>query len=215
MGVTAFSALAMVLVEAQRSSWSFACGFVALILVHELGHGYAIRRTGLQAGWPVFIPFFGAVISLKGQVRSRDEEARIAYAGPLVGTAGGLFCAAVAVLTASRLWLSLAHVAFFLNLFNLVPISPLDGGRVAQAFSRRSWIVGAILIGTMFFVTGSPQLIVIGGLALVQGLRRKSAAPQPSEPNTALNGSLWARRYFGLCFFLAGCVYFSQRLLRG
>ena len=67
--ITAVSMLAMVWVEAQRSGWLFGVGFVFLILIHELGHGWAIQRAGLNAGWPVFVPFFGAMIALKGRPR--------------------------------------------------------------------------------------------------------------------------------------------------
>src|SRR5215831_18729138 len=81
--ITMGSMAVMIAVEAQRAGWWFAVGFVLLILIHEIGHGVEIKRAGLQAGYPVFIPFFGALISLRGQPRSPVEEARIAFAGPL------------------------------------------------------------------------------------------------------------------------------------
>ncbi len=76
--LTSGSMLAMVWFEAMRSGWWFAVGFVFSILIHELGHGYAMKRAGVDAGWPVFIPFFGALISMKGLPQDRDTEARIA-----------------------------------------------------------------------------------------------------------------------------------------
>ncbi len=209
--LTALSMLAMVWFEAQRNGVWFGVGFVLLILMHELGHAWAIRRAGLQAGWPVFIPFFGAMIALRGSPRSRDVEAQIAYAGPLAGTAVSLLVAAIGLLASSRLCIALAYTGFFLNLFNLVPIPPLDGGRVATVFSARAWIVGAILLVGLFFATGAPQLLLIGLLALGRG-RRPPGAP-PVEPASEETKRKWTARYFGLCFFLGAAIFFSQRLM--
>jgi hypothetical protein len=97
--LSSLSMLAMVWVEAQRNGWLFGVGFVALILVHELGHGYSIRRHGLQAGWPVFLPFMGAFISMRGRPQTAAVEAEIAYAGPLAGTAASLAVASVYFVT--------------------------------------------------------------------------------------------------------------------
>jgi Zn-dependent protease len=212
--LTALSMLAMVAVEAQRGGWLFGLGFVALIFVHEMGHAVAIRRAGLEAGWPVFIPFFGAMIALKGRPASRDVEARIAYAGPLAGTAASLLAAGLFALTGSRVWLALAYTGFFLNLFNLIPISPLDGGRIAQVFSRRAAIVGGVLLGAMFLVTMAPQLLLIGIVAVMHNFRRGETQDRISE-TTDSERSGWSLRYFALCFFLGAGVYLSSRVLRG
>jgi Zn-dependent protease len=203
--LTGFSMLAMVWFEALRSGIWFGVGFVLLILIHELGHGYAIKRAGLTAGWPVFIPFFGAMISMKGMPRDRSQEAAIAYGGPLAGTAAALGVAVLGMLTDSRLLFALAYTGFFLNLFNLTPISPLDGGRVAQAFSRRAWIFGAIVLGVMFLATRAPQLLLIGLLALPQLLNR--AVPDDRDALPAAEQRAWAFRYFGLASFLGAAMY--------
>ncbi len=209
--VTSFSMLAMVAVEAQRSGVWFAVGFVLSILVHELGHGYAMKRAGVEAGWPIFIPFFGAMIAMKGQPQDRDTEARIAYGGPLAGTVAALLAAALGVALESRILVALAYTGFFLNLFNLTPFSPLDGGRIAQAFSRRGWIVGAILMVGLFFVTRAPQLVLILLLALPRLFGRGGAdAREPLRP--ALQRS-WAVRYFALAGFLATGIYLTSNLL--
>jgi Zn-dependent protease len=209
--LTTGSMLAMVAFESMRSGIWFAVGFVLLILVHELGHGVAMKRAGVQAGWPIFIPFFGAMIAMKGLPQDRDKEAEIAYGGPLAGTGAALAVAGLGLALDSRLLLALANVGFFLNLFNLTPISPLDGGRVAQAFSKRAWIVGAVLLVGLFFVTQSIQLILIAALALPQLLRGASADLRPVLA-PALQRT-WAMRYFGLAGFLGLAIYFTGDLL--
>lgn len=205
--LTSFSMVAMIAVEATRNGWLFGLGFVLLILVHELGHGYAMKRAGVEAGWPIFIPFFGAMINMKGEVRDRGTEAHIAYGGPLAGAAASLVTAAVGLLTASKFFFSLAYVGFFLNLFNMTPLSPLDGGRVAQAFSRHAWIVGLILLAGMFWLTGTPQLLLIGFLALSRVFSRSTSDPRPEL--AAGDQRLWAIRYFGLSLFMAAAMHLS------
>jgi Zn-dependent protease len=207
--ITMGSMFVMVWFEAVRYGWLFGLGFVLLILVHELGHGVAIKRAGLDAGYPVFIPFFGALISLKGKPRSALVEAEIALAGPIAGTAAALACAGIWFATHGRLWLALAHVGFFLNLFNMTPLPPLDGGRVAKLFSRRAWIVGAIVIGGMFLATQTPQLLLIGLMAL---FHRPSVPPDLEEVPAAERRNM-AAHYFGLCAFLAAGTWMASQML--
>jgi Zn-dependent protease len=209
--LTTGSMLAMVAFESFRSGLWFAVGFVLLILVHELGHGFAMKRCGVQAGWPVFIPFFGAMIAMKGLPQDRAHEAEIAYGGPLAGTAAALLVAGLGLATENRLLLALAYTGFFLNLFNLTPISPLDGGRVAQAFSKRAWIVGAVLLALLFFATHSIQLLLIAGLALPRLMRGADADPRPLLAPAVQRA--WATRYFALAAFLGLAMYFSSSLL--
>jgi Zn-dependent protease len=205
---TMLSMGAMIWFEAMRSGIWFGVGFVLLILVHELGHGFAIRRNGLEAGWPVFIPFFGAMIALKGNPPSAAVEADIAFAGPVAGTAAALVCAGAALAFDSRLLLALAYTGFFLNLFNLVPFGPLDGGRVAQAFSKRGWIIGAVVLGGLFLVAPSIQLALIAGLGLMHAFSKRKHEELPPAEQRA-----WMARYFGLCFFLGAALMLSSRLL--
>jgi len=209
---TVFTMILSARLYASLYGASLAWGLVMLILVHELGHGAVARRLGLRVGAPIFIPFFGAAISLKSMPRSAHDHAVIAYGGPLAGTAASLVCAAIGLLSHERYWLALAHTGFFLNLFNLIPVEPLDGGRVASGFSPRSWIIGAVLLAGMFFVTHAPQLLLIAGLALFSGFRRR-ATLGPMAPMTDEEKSLWTVRYFGLCFVLGAAMYFSHRLL--
>jgi len=208
--LTMGSMAVMIAVEAQRGGWLFGLGFVLLILIHEIGHGVEIKRAGLEAGFPVFIPFFGALISLKGQPRSPLEESRIALAGPLWGGAAAVATAALYLWTRQRIYLSLAYTGFFLNLFNLTPLGFLDGGRVTRVFAKRAWIVGLVIFAALFAFTQAPQILIIGLLALGQAWTRP-AVDDGAVPAGARVGV--AARYFGLCAALAAGTAFCRALL--
>ena len=210
------SMLTMIWVYAQGGGWRFATGFVLLILVHEMGHAVAIREAGLPAGYPVFIPFFGAVIALKGQPRSSLVEARIALAGPVAGGAAALVCVTGYLWTHERWWLALASAGFLLNLFNLTPLSPLDGGRVARVFSRRAWWLGLALIAGLLVTAPSPPLVLIAVLGLMQAFRKRPEAPGPDEASVTLGDRRsMALRYFALCGGLGAALWCSTALLHG
>src|SRR3954470_1194818 len=107
--------------------WTFAVGFVLLLLVHELGHVIQLRREGIKASAPFFIPFLGAVVSAKSLGDNATAEARVGLAGPVLGSLGALACLGVYAVTGDEFWKALAFTGFFLNLFNLAPVVPLDG----------------------------------------------------------------------------------------
>jgi Zn-dependent protease len=205
------SMFAMIVVEAMRYGWLYGVGFVVLLLIHELGHAFAIRRAGLHAGYPVFIPFVGAFITLKDQIRSPKEEANIALAGPIAGAAASVACALLYLATQQRLFVALAYVGFFLNLFNMTPLPPLDGGRAAAVFSRRAWWVGLGVLACVFLLTRAPQLLLIGMFALMHGFR---GGGQPVEASPEVRRDV-AASFFGLCAFLAVGVYLTRQVLSG
>ncbi|MCZ8516396.1 site-2 protease family protein [Paenibacillus filicis] len=124
--------------------WGFAVGVVLLLLVHELGHVLAAKRKGLPVTAPVFIPFLGALITMKRNPRDAVTEAYMAYGGPLLGSIGAGVVLIAAYYTDHPLLYSLAYAGCFLNLINLLPIHPLDGGRIATAVTRWLWLVGLI-----------------------------------------------------------------------
>ena len=113
--------------------WKFAVGFVLLIFVHEMGHVLQLRREGIKASAPMFIPFFGAVIWAKSLGENAAAEARVGLAGPMLGSLGAAALIPVAYATGNDLFTALAFTGFFLNLFNLLPVVPLDGGRAMAA----------------------------------------------------------------------------------
>ena len=166
---------ASMLVSIAAYAWlwglPFAIGFVLLILVHELGHVLELRRQGVPASAPLFIPFLGAVIGMKQLPDDAWKEARVALAGPILGSVGAAVCWAAGAALDSDLLIALAFVGFFLNLFNLLPIVPLDGGRAAAALHPAIWFLGLLLMVGIVVVNPNPLLLIIvllGGLDLWQ-----------------------------------------------
>ncbi len=140
----------LVSVAAYSLIWGlpFAAGFVVLLLVHEMGHVIQLRREGIKASAPMFIPFLGAVVMTKSLGGNALAEARVGLAGPVLGSLGALLLIPVWHATGNDMWRALAFTGFFLNLFNLLPVVPLDGGRAMAAMAPWMWFVGfAALIG--------------------------------------------------------------------
>jgi len=143
--------LVSLVVYAWIYGWRYAAGFIALLFVHEMGHFVAARYKGLNVGAPTFIPFVGTWVELKDQPHDAQTEAFVGLGGPLLGTVG-----ATVVYLMARSWnadwlLAVAYSGFFLNLFNLIPISPFDGGRITAVLSPRIWLLGAPLLVALFF----------------------------------------------------------------
>ncbi len=139
----------------KEMSWVVSAGFVILMLVHELGHVAALRWYNLRASPPVFIPFMGAIINLRQSPPDAKVEAVVGIGGPIAGTIGALVCYGLAwhtnwsIVTPSELF-AIAYLGFLLNLFNLLPVPPLDGGRITAAISPWIWMLGvAGLIGLL------------------------------------------------------------------
>lgn len=134
--------------------WPFAVGFVLLIFIHEMGHVIQLRREGVEASAPIFIPFLGAVIAAKSLGKDAVAEARVGLAGPILGTIGTLIPLVVWLATGSDLWRALAYVGFFINLINLLPVLPLDGGRAMAVLGPKVWIAGILIAvaATVFFL---------------------------------------------------------------
>ncbi len=199
--------------------WPYAVGFVLLILCHEMGHYLAARNKGLDVGAPMFIPFVGAWIQLKDMPHNVHTEAYIGFAGPLVGSLAAIGCYWIARSTDSHLMLALAYSGFMLNLFNLIPISPLDGGRITAIISPKVWLLGVPLLVALFFYNPSPMLILIAILALPQlkaALQKDGGASELPEGyyevdiNTRVNYAVF---YLGLAGFLAIMSYELHKML--
>jgi Zn-dependent protease len=199
--------LLSIAVYAAMFGWWYAVGFIALLLVHEMGHYLAARRRGLEVGLPTFIPFVGAWIQLKDLPHDAETEAYVGIAGPLMGTVGALACFYLARSSGSTLLLALAYAGFFLNLFNLIPLAPFDGGRVTAAISPRLWLIGAPLLVALFFYRPSPLLILMAVLALPSVMKAwrgvHSSEEQAYYAVRAETRLSYAAIYLGLAAFLA------------
>jgi Zn-dependent protease len=150
----------------------FAVGFVVLIWIHEMGHVLQLKREGIKASAPMFIPFFGAFVAMREMPKNALVEARVGLAGPVLGTLGALGALGIHALTGNPLFLGLAYVGFLINLFNLAPMLPLDGGRAVGAMSPVFWLLGLALTVALFFVMPNFIVLLIGVLGGAELWRR-------------------------------------------
>ena len=150
----------------------FAVGFVVLIWIHEMGHVLQLKREGIKASAPMFIPFFGAFVAMREMPKNALVEARVGLAGPVLGTLGALGALGIHAFTENPLFLGLAYVGFLINLFNLAPMLPLDGGRAVGAMSPVFWLLGLALTVALFFVMPNFIVLLIGILGGAELWRR-------------------------------------------
>lgn len=165
---TLFSMFAAFGVYWSLYGWRFAAGLVGSIYIHEMGHVFELRRLGVPASAPLFIPGLGAMIRLKQHFTNPHDDARVGLAGPIWGTAAALASFGVGYALQSGVWLAIGHVGAFINLFNLVPVWQLDGGRAYNAMNlTQRWLGLAAIIAA--FVIGHEGLLIL--LALGAGYR--------------------------------------------
>jgi Zn-dependent protease len=187
--------------------WRFGVGFVLLLLVHEMGHVIQLRREGIKASAPMFIPFLGALVAMKELPKDAAAEARVGLAGPVLGSLGALAPLALYAVTGNELFKALAFVGFFLNLFNLLPVLPLDGGRAMAALSPWMWFVGYALLIAATVVFPNPIMLLVllvGGLETWRRWQRRKT-PEAREYNKVrpLTRAAVAAVYIGLVAALA------------
>lgn len=203
-------------VYAMIFGWQFAVGFVLLIFVHECGHLLVARKFGLKVSAPVFIPFMGAFILLKDQPRNAWMEACVGIGGPILGGLGALACNYLGQVLHMPLLIALAMSGYFLNLFNLLPVGILDGGRIVTALSRWLWLPGMALL-ILIGIT-RPNLIVwlmvIYSFPRVFSLFRKRT-PEEERYYEVSPGQRWTMSllYFGLIAVLAVGQYIAHQEL--
>jgi Zn-dependent protease len=186
--------------------WWFGIGLIVLLFVHEMGHVLEAKRQGLPVSAPVFIPFLGAMILLKQMPQDAWNEAKVAIAGPLVGSAGaaGFWIAGVA--TNSNHLRALAFLGFLINLFNLLPVVPLDGGRIVGALHPALWLVGFLGLLGLVVLRPNPILIII---LLISGMELWNRWKMRDHPEAQSYYRVEPRRrvimailYFGLAALL-------------
>jgi Zn-dependent protease len=208
---TAGSMLVSVGAYALLGGWWFGVGLVGLIFVHEMGHVVELRRQGVPASAPMFIPFMGAFVAMKELPHDAWREARVALAGPILGTAGAAAVWAVGAAYDSNFLRALAFVGFLINLFNLLPVVPLDGGRAVAALHPGVWFVGLVGLVALVILRPNPILIVIVFLGGLELWNRWSARRDPAQAEY-YRVAPWQRIvvaavYFGLAAVLAFGMY--------
>jgi Zn-dependent protease len=195
--------------------------FILLLLMHELGHFYAFRMMGMKVSLPVFVPGFGAFVTVP-QAKTMTLDALGALAGPLLGSAAAAICYVYGVSNGDEFWIACAHVGFFLNLFNLAPVPPLDGGRVIAVLSPRLWLVGIVgALGVIFFTHAfSPITSLLLVLLMLAFLPRAWAAFKGRLDPTYLAVPLRDRiliggAYFALAALLAVGMHYTTPIVPG
>jgi Zn-dependent protease len=208
--LTGGSMLVSLVAYAWLFGWRYAAGFIGLLFVHEMGHYIAAKQRGLDVGAPTFIPFLGAWIEMKDLPHDAETEAYVGLGGPLVGTLGALACYFAARDGGSEMrWLlAVSYSGFFLNLFNMIPMSPLDGGRITAVLSPRIWLLGVPVMIGLFVMRPSPTLLIVALMAAPQVMKawryRASDPSHGSYYQTSLEDKLtYGTAYLGLLAFLA------------
>ena len=159
--------------------WKFALGLILMIYVHEMGHVAALRKLGIAATAPMFIPGLGAFVRMKQYPASPREDAQVGLAGPIWGFCAALAAWSIGTLADSALWLGMARVGAWLNLFNLIPFGPLDGGRGFRALNKKQRGLACLAIGAGLLFSGDGLLFLLLAVAAASALW----AQAPSEPD--------------------------------
>ncbi len=169
LGLTKISTIASMLlsfgVYLTMWGWKFAAGFVLSIYIHEMGHVIALRRFGIAATAPMFIPGFGAMIWQKEAAKNGEQDAVVGLAGPLYGAGAALFALGAYLLTHQPVWGAIARTAAWMNLFNLSPIWFLDGSHAFRALARRERAFIAAGALAMWAITHVGMLVLVAALA--------------------------------------------------
>lgn len=184
--------------------WPFAVGFVLSIYVHEMGHVSALHHYGIRAGAPMFIPFVGAFVRLKESLRNDWENAMVGLAGPLWGVGASLAAYGLYAVTGKPIFAAIAHSGAWLNLFNLMPVWQLDGGRGFSAMSKVHRLVAAAALLGAFAVTREPMCLIVGLVGAGMAFTKPSR-----EPDARI-----AAYYIGLAWVLAGLSMVSVHAAR-
>ncbi len=217
-GLSAVSFLVSIWFYTLFFGLKFAIVFVLLIAIHEFGHVIFVRGFGLSAPFVFFLPGFGAFTTWRDAPQSVYQESIIAFGGPLLGTLGGLICYAYGFLTNEPFWYACANTAFFLNLFNMIPLSFFDGGRMTAAISPNFWLFGFVLVIALAvaFHWWSPILLLVVLLSVPRVIQAWRGTLDPryyAVPGNVRLGISCA--YFGLLAVLLACLVFTRVSIPG
>jgi Zn-dependent protease len=209
---TLISMFVMIWLYAATFGWAFGVGFVALLFAHEMGHYIMARKLDIDVSAPLFIPFVGAVISMKQAPKDAATEAKLALGGPVLGSIAALVCLLLYYVDGQSIFLALTYTGFMLNLFNLIPMYPIDGGRIVSAISPKIWFVGIpimIIVAYKFF---NPILFVFIIFGVLQAIKQNKN-PNKQYYDTAFSTRLtFAALYFGLIALLGYGMYYIHSI---
>ncbi len=177
------SFLAFVAIYSAASGVKFGIGFAVLILIHEMGHFIDIKRRGLPADMPVFLPGLGAYVRWQALGVPLETRAAVSLAGPLAGLLASVLCAALWWQTGNPLWAALARSGAILNLLNLIPVWALDGGQAALALNKAERIALIIAGLALWLVLGQRLFLLV---ALGAGYRAFFSRDLPPRPSRAI-----------------------------
>ncbi|MGH2506383.1 MAG: site-2 protease family protein [Ktedonobacteraceae bacterium] len=222
-GLFGGSALLSVIVYAGLFGWEFGVGLVVLLFVHEMGHAVVMKLKGIPIGGMVFIPMLGAAVFMNRMPQNARGEAEVGIAGPIAGALASLVCLLVALASpfAPGVWAALAYFGFLMNLFNLIPMVPLDGGRISAAIDRRMWIVGLVMLVAVYIWewingTNSIFLLIVIVLSVIQFWSRRQTATNTPEAQAYYAVPLHERIIIALAYFgLAAALAFGMSVAHG
>jgi Zn-dependent protease len=178
---TFFSMALAVGVYTAVFGWWFALGFVVSIYIHEMGHVAALRRYGISATAPMFIPGVGAFVRMNQRPATPGEDARVGLAGPIWGAAAAVAALAAGKLLDVPLLLAIGHVGAWVNLFNLLPVWQLDGSRAFAALSRRHRAIAAAALWACALSGVDGTIFVIAIVATVRAYLKSADTPPVSD----------------------------------
>lgn len=211
--VTGGSMLLSIWLEAMVFGWAFAAGIVLLIFLHECGHAFAARQRGMPFSFMLFIPFMGAMVAHKRGGRSVVEDAYIGIMGPVFGTLAGFLCVGIYLATGARFWVVLAQVNFMINLFNLLPAAPLDGGWIVPVFSPKLLALGVVLL--FLIAPHNPLIWLLAFMSLPRIIGHWKGRPtDPYFRVTSTDRWCYGIAYLGLIGVLAYSNFAIHQFLR-
>ena len=162
----------------------FGIGFAVLILIHEMGHFIDVKRRGLPAEMPVFLPGLGAYVKWKALGVSSETRAAVSLAGPFAGWIASMICLAIWWKTGDALWAGLARVSAWLNVLNLIPVWILDGGTAASALGRTQRFLLSTVGLALWLFLGETVFLLVGVGAAFRAFT-KDLPEKPSKMITA------------------------------
>ena len=174
---TFFSMFAFFGVYWSMFGWPLAAGLVVSIYIHEMGHVHMLRRLGIAAGAPLFIPGVGAVVMLRQRITDALTDAKIGLAGPAWGFGAGLAAYGVFLATREPIWAAIAQLTGYLNLFNLIPIWQLDGSRGFHALTTAQRWAAILALAALFLLTSQKLLVIVAAVAIYRAFQRNDGEP--------------------------------------